>query len=255
MTDSQDDAHGTGGDRADGADPAGATGGAGGAGSRAAPAQRLLDAALPHVAFDGWSDRTLTAAAADAGIDPSLARVLYPRGGIDLALAFHDRGDAAMEARLRATDLSAMRFRDRVAAAVRYRLEATPDREAVRRGTTLFALPQNAGIGAKALWSTADRIWTALGDTSDDVNWYTKRATLSAVYGSVVLYWLGDETPGHAATWDFLDRRIDDVMQIEKVKADIRGNRVAQGLLSVPNALLSRIRAPQAARRPGTWRG
>jgi ubiquinone biosynthesis protein COQ9 len=54
----------------------------------------------------------------------------------------------------------------------------------------------HAADGAKAIWGTADRIWTALGDTSDDLNWYTKRATLSAVYGSTVLYWLGDDSPG-----------------------------------------------------------
>ena len=66
----------------------------------------------------------------------------------------------------------------------------------VRRGTTLFALPHHAAEGAKLIWGTADAIWTALGDTSDDVNWYTKRATLSAVYGSVVLFWLGETEAG-----------------------------------------------------------
>jgi ubiquinone biosynthesis protein COQ9 len=33
-----------------------------------------------------------------------------------------------------------------------------------------------------------------------------------------VLFWLGDDSPGHQATWEFLDRRIEDVMQIEKLK-------------------------------------
>ncbi len=185
--------------------------------------EALLDAALSHVPFDGWSDATLRAAAADAGVAPALARSLYPRGGVDLALAYHARGDRAMVRRLAETDLAALRFRDRVALAVRLRLEDA-DRELVRRGSTLFALPQHAADGARAVWGTADAIWTALGDTSEDVNWYTKRASLSAVYGATVLYWLGDDSPDHQATRDFLDRRIEGIMQFEKAKAAIAAN-------------------------------
>lgn len=208
-------------------------------------AEAILDAALDHVPFDGWSDATLRAASRDAGVDPALARALYPRGGVDLALAFHRRGDARMVERLAATDMSAMRFRDRIAAAVRYRLEAVEDRELVRRGSALFALPQHAAEGARAIWGTADLIWRSLGDSSDDINWYTKRATLSGVYGSVVLYWLGDSSDGHQATWDFLDRRIEDVMRFEKVKARVRDNPVLSRVLAGPMRLLDHIHAPK----------
>ncbi|TNF22827.1 MAG: COQ9 family protein [Rhodobacteraceae bacterium] len=209
------------------------------------PKAQLLDAALAHVAFDGWSDATFRAAVSESGVNETVARALCPRGAVDLALAFHKRGDAAMVKRLQAADLGGMRFRDRIAFAVRARLEAVEDKEAVRRGTTLFSLPHHAADGARAIWDTCDAIWSTLGDTSDDVNWYTKRATLSAVYGATVLYWLGDETPGSQATWDFLDRRIDNVMQIEKAKAQVRENPVLSKLMAGPNALLSQIRAPR----------
>lgn len=186
----------------------------------------VLDAALAHVAFDGWSETTLRAASADAGVAPGLSRALFPRGAVDLALAYHQRGDAEMVERAGMADLPA-RMTDKVATLIRYRLEAA-DREAVRRGSTLFALPQHAGDGARAIWGTADAIWTALGDTSDDVNWYTKRATLSAVYGATVLYWLGDDSPDHHATWEFLDRRLEGVMRFEKAKARFAGNPLAK---------------------------
>ncbi|THH36823.1 COQ9 family protein [Aliishimia ponticola] len=217
---------------------------------------RLLDAALSNVPFDGWSEDTFKAAVADTEIAPDVARNVCPRGAVDLALAFHARGDAAMLARLDAEDLSDLRFRDKIAAAVRYRLEAVTDKEAVRRGTILFSLPMHAATGAKAIWGTADKIWTALGDTSDDVNWYTKRATLSGVYGSTVLFWLGDDSADHAATWDFLDRRIDNVMQIEKAKATVRENKLLSGLMAGPNWLLGHVRAPMRVPDvdlPGQW--
>ena len=139
---------------------------------------RVLEAATLHVPFDGWSQTTLRAAIADSGVAPGLGHALFPRGGIDLAVAYHKAGDALMLDRLAAMDLTALRYRDRVATAIRTRLELVEDRELVRRGGTLFALPQHAGEGAKLIWGTSDAIWTALGDTSRDFNWYSKRATL-----------------------------------------------------------------------------
>ena len=220
------------------------------------PKEQLLDAALMHVPFDGWSQATFDAAIADSGVEQTVAHSICPRGAVDLALAYHAQGDALMLAKLAEADLDAMKYRDRVAAAVRFRLEAVDDKEAVRRGTTLFALPMYAADGAKAIWGTADAIWTALGDTSEDVNWYTKRATLSGVYSSTVLYWLGDTSDGHEGTWAFLDRRIDDVMQIEKIKAQVNGNPLLSKLMAGPNWLLSHVKAPQrmpAADLPGRW--
>jgi ubiquinone biosynthesis protein COQ9 len=218
----------------------------------------LLDAALMHVAFDGWTEATFAAAIADTGVDPVVAKAVCPRGALDLAVAYHKRGDAAMVERLRSENLSDMRFRDRIAAAVRFRLEACEDKEAVRRGSTLFALPNHAPEGARLIWETCDVIWETLGDTSEDVNWYTKRATLSAVYSSTVLFWLGDDSLGHRATWEFLDRRIDNVMQFEKFKSQVNSHPVLKRLLAGPNWVLGHVRAPvrgSKANLPGSWGG
>ena len=197
---------------------------------------RLLDAVLPHVAFDGWSEVSFRAGMAESGVAAGLARALFPRGAVDLALAWHRRGDALMAAALAGRDLCALRYRERVTLAVRTRLEVISDSEAVRRGSALFALPQHAADGAKAVWGTADAIWVSLGDTSTDINWYTKRATLAAVYAATVLYWLGDDTEDHAETWAFLDRRIENVMAIEKVKSRLRNNPLARAMADGPLA-------------------
>ncbi|MCI2399772.1 COQ9 family protein [Aliiroseovarius subalbicans] len=217
-------------------------------------AKRLLNAVLTHVPFDGWTQAAMDAGAGDCGLSPDQARALYPRGPVDLALAFHRRGDAEMVEKLHAANLDDMRFRDRIAAGVRFRLEGA-DKELVRRGMTLFALPQNVGDGTGALWGTCGAIWEALGDTSDDVNWYTKRATLSGVYSSTLLYWLGDDSEGHAATWSFLDRRINDVMTFEKVKAKARDSKLVQAFMAGPGKILDGIKAPGAPREnyPGHW--
>lgn len=211
----------------------------------------VIDAALPHVAFDGWTDRTLAHAVQDAGVDPGLGRLAFPRGGVDLALAYHRARDADLAADLAAADLAGLRFRDRIAHAIVRRLELVAgEREAVRRGAALFALPTHAADGARAIWHTADTIWTALGDTSRDFSWYSKRTTLSAVYSSALLYWLGDDSPGISATRAFVARRIADVMRFEEVKSKIRANPVAAAMLKAPEALLDRVRAPTDTARP-----
>ena len=221
---------------------------------------RMLAAAAMHVPFDGWSDTTFKAAMQDADVAPGLARAAFPRGAVDLALAYHEAGDKAMVARLEETDQAELRYSERVALAVRTRLEVIEDKEMVRRGMTLFSLPQYAGDGAQALWRTADLIWATLGDTSNDVNWYTKRATLSGVYGATVLYWLGDESEGHLNTWAFLDRRIEDVMRIEKLKAKARENRLLGGLVKGPEAMMNAFLDKMSPRArpddmPGRWSG
>ncbi|MBC7479528.1 MAG: COQ9 family protein [Pseudorhodobacter sp.] len=204
---------------------------------------RLVQAALPHVPFDGWSTAALTAAADDSQTPPALARALFPRGGLDLALAYHRAGDQQLRDALAAMDLKSLRFRDRITSAVRLRLQSA-DRECLRRSTALFALPQHLAEGSRAVWATADTIWTALGDTSTDLNWYTKRASLSAVYGTTLLYWLGDDTPAQQATWAFLDRRIENVMSFEKTKASFRENPLGKALLAGPLKVLERVHAP-----------
>lgn len=211
--------------------------------------ERILAAATPHIPFDGWSQEAIDAAAAAAGIDKHVAKLAFPRGGVDLALFQHREGDRALAAELAGLAASGalrdMRVRERVALAVRRRLEiAEPQREAVRRAAALFALPIHAADGARAIWETADVIWTALGDSSEDLNWYTKRAILSGVISASVLYWLNDESAGREASWAFVDRRIDDVMRFEKMKATLNANPLGRLAMAGPNWLASRIRKP-----------
>ena len=217
---------------------------------------KLLAAILPHVAFDGWSDTAFNAACNASNVEIDFARLICPAGSLDLAVLFHRNGDTDMQKALKHTNMSQMRFREKVSLSVRLRLETIEDKEAVRRGITLFALPHNASLGTRLIWETADCIWIALDDTSRDINWYTKRATLSAVYSSTILYWLGDDSLGHERTWDFLDRRIENVMAIEKFKSKIQNNQVLNKLMIGPNWVMGQIKAPVRKRpdnMPGYW--
>lgn len=209
-------------------------------------ADALLEAALIHVPFDGMNDRALMAGARDLGLSEAMARVHFPQGGAGLAAAYHRRADVQLRDWLAATPPEG-RFRDRVTAAVWHRLGLV-DPDLVRAGAAILALPQHAALAARLVWETADIIWTGLGDRSEDANWYSKRATLSAVIAATVLFWLGDESEGQAETRAFLDRRIDGVMRFEGVKA-----RLARlpGASMLGRAAFGWIRAPHARDLPG----
>ncbi|PCI63351.1 MAG: COQ9 family protein [Kordiimonadales bacterium] len=183
----------------------------------------LLQAMLPHVAFDGWTSAALTLAAEDFGISDAMAELAFPRGAIEVLEAYLDTGDSALAAALEAKDLPSMKIKHRITVAVRTKLELeTEHREVTQRTLAALALPQHLVLGSKTLWRTADTMWRAAGDTSTDHNYYTKRMTLSAVYSAVAVYWLGDESDDYEDTWAFLDRRIEDVMKIETAKYQMR---------------------------------
>ena len=199
---------------------------------------RLVAAMIPHVAFDGWSAASVAAGAADAGIDPDVANLVFPGGAIDMAVAYTDLANARLTAAL--AGAPPMKVRDRITRAVRVRLEqAESERETVRRTIPVLAL--HPAISARTTWATADTIWRACGDTATDFNHYTKRATLGAVYAATLLYWLGDESDGRADTWAFLDRRIAGIMAFEKTKV-----RITEATGRLPNVaqLLGRLRYP-----------
>ncbi len=199
---------------------------------------RLIAAMIPHVAFDGWSRASVAAGAADAGIDPDVAGLVFPKGAVEMAVAYTALANARMAAALAVAP--PMKIRDRVTRAVRVRLEqAEGEREAVRR--TIMVLAMNPATSARTTWTTADAIWRACGDTATDFNHYTKRLTLGSVYAATLLYWLADESSGRAETWDFLDRRIAGIMGIEKAKARVRA---ATANLPDVAQLLGRLRYP-----------
>lgn len=179
-----------------------------------------------NAAFDGWSVAALESSAAELGLDPDVAVLAFKRDAMAMVDGWIESVDLELARRLPVDKLNAMKIRDRITALLATRLEImNPDREALRRAMAIMAMPQNLVRAAKIGWRSADRMWRLAGDTASDFNHYTKRATLSAVYGSTLSVFVNDESDDFADTRAFLDRRIDNVMQFEKVKAQARARK------------------------------
>ena len=183
----------------------------------------ILKAALAHVPFEGWSNRLLTLAAQDLSIDTGLAQLAFPNGATEMIEMLSEQQNQKMVDPCTQEKLHALKIREKITLLVRSRIEAEQDiRESTRAAVTYLALPINSAAGLKILYKTVDLMWKTIHDPSTDFNYYTKRMTLSAVYSSALLYWLNDESENYTATWDFLDRRITNVMQFEKAKAKLK---------------------------------
>lgn len=205
----------------------------------------LVARALPaEAAFDGWNEAAVAAAAARAGVPAERLPLLFPGGAAEMVDWWTRSADADMAADVAAHGIDGLKIRARIRLAIWSRLErAAPHREAVRRALAVLARPANTVLAARILWRTTDAMWRAAGDRSVDVSHYTRRMTLGGVYSSTLLVWLNDQSEGFADTAAFLDRRLADVMRIEKAKASLReANRRRPKLVR----FLGRLRYPAA---------
>lgn len=195
-----------------------------------------------HAGFDGWTSEAVASAAMEMGVDADIAKLAFGSSAMDMIEAWIDSVDAEMARRLPAEKLAKMKIRERITKLIETRLEiAAPDREGQRRAQSIMARPKNLPRSARVGWNSADTMWRLAGDTAADFNHYTKRMTLSAVYSSTLMVFMQDESEGYADTRAFLARRIENVMQFEKVKAQAKNRRENLPSLS---RFIGRLRYP-----------
>jgi ubiquinone biosynthesis protein COQ9 len=195
---------------------------------------RTLDelrlALAPEIAraavFDGWTDAALCQAAALGGVDIAVARLAFAGGPMDMICAWIECTDAKMKAHFADGHLSGLKIRDRIRTLLLFRLDALAGmEEALRRALAIQAMPQNLARTLKTGWHSADLMWRLAGDTATDYNHYTKRALLCGIYSATLAVFVDDQSEGKEETRAFLDRRIENVMQFEKTKAQLFRNR------------------------------
>ena len=206
----------------------------------AAVRRQLALAIGENAAFDGWTAAAVESAALSEGIEPSIAKLAAPGDAVGLIDLYGQGVDLALEQALPPEQLAMMKVRERIRTLLWQRLRIQePAKEAIRRALAILAMPQNLPAVARLSWRSADIMWRLAGDTATDYNHYSKRAILSAVYGSTLLAWLQDDSEGAADTAAFLDRRIDEVMRFEKWKGGLQSRE-----LPSVTRFLGRLRYP-----------
>lgn len=171
-----------------------------------------LHAAARRANTEGWTAAALRGALEDCGEPPDMLPSAFPRGVPGAIEAWCRLADDEMAAAAAAEDLSGLRTPARIRRVIELRLRALePDREAVRAAAGHLALPWNLPLALRCTARTASAIWHAAGDRSADFSWYTRRATVGAVYAATIAFWMRPSTPEMDEVLAFLDRRLQDL--------------------------------------------
>lgn len=185
---------------------------------------KILQAALKDVPFEGWTWTVMEKAAVTSGYSDNMAMAVFPDKMDAVLKYFSEWVDRQMIDALTDCDLEQLKIRERIQLAVEKRLEVLiQHKEAARAATVYWLVPTRKLQAGKQVWKTADCIWNWAGDQAEDYNHYTKRVLLSGVITATVMAWLNDETEDFGQTREFLSRRIDNVLKIAGSAGKILG--------------------------------
>ncbi|CAN8104976.1 unnamed protein product [Discula destructiva] len=176
----------------------------------------ILTAAYAHVPGRGFSHEALTIGARDAGYLDISTNVL-PNGVFSL-VQWHmvaQREALANGVQEMFGGDRTMGVGEKVEALMWKRLMGNT-RLIGRWQEALAIMAQTSHVpeSIKELAKLSDEIWYLAGDTAVDPSWYTKRASLSAVYASTELFMTTDRSRDFVNTKDFLRRRLHEVQGV-----------------------------------------
>ncbi len=180
---------------------------------------KILNLVLENVPFEGWNDSTFFAAVEKLGFSEEIENI-FPFRIKDLENFYFELADEDLKSKLENTNFEESSIRDIVKIALMFRFKYYDQHKESLRiiagRNMLRGLPIN---NISKIYNLTNIIWYSAGDKSVDYNYYTKRLLLAGVYISSFLFWL-DESDEEKLS-EFIDRRISNVMQIQKIKSKL----------------------------------
>ncbi|KAM9375751.1 ubiquinone biosynthesis protein COQ9, mitochondrial isoform 2-T2 [Pholidichthys leucotaenia] len=201
---------------------------------------RILNAALEFVPLHGWSMEAIAAGAESLGLS-SASTGMFSNGAGDLVLHFITQCNsqlteilAEQHNQVQLGQAEKKKTSDFIRDAIETRLQMyIPYIETWPQAMSILLLPHNIPDSLKHLSTMVDDIWYYAGDRSTDMNWYTKRAALTGIYNTTELVMVQDSSPDFQDTWNFLDNRIQDIVNMATTAKQVQstGEAVVQGLM------------------------
>lgn len=202
----------------------------------------ILEASLKYVKTHGWSPEAIAHGA--ESIDyPGVIHGMFPNGGIELIHYFYTKCNRELIEQLQkelsvtidenGKPIEKPSPRDFAIRAIRLRLEMIiPYKDSWPQAIAMMTLPQNVPTSLAQLLTLVDDICYCAGDRSVDIGWYTRRIGIASIYKVVELYLLQDKSPEHKQSWEFLERRMDEGIQIQEffLNSDQKTQTMARAL-------------------------
>ncbi|KAI8064253.1 COQ9-domain-containing protein [Gilbertella persicaria] len=183
------------------------------------PRVELLEATLPFVKQYGWTMESMMRGARSLGY-PSVAHGIFSGGEaglIDVHLAVQRETFVDMiKEKEEKGELEGLMMNEKIKLLTCMRLELNkPYIRQWPEALAIMAHPAHVPMSLKHLGDIVDDIWYYAGDRSPDFHWYTKRASLAAVYSATDIFMTQDLSPNYIETERFLSRKLDQVDSIE----------------------------------------
>ncbi|XP_029009603.1 ubiquinone biosynthesis protein COQ9, mitochondrial [Betta splendens] len=201
---------------------------------------RILTSALEFVPLHGWTMEAIAAGAEKLGLSTA-STGMFDNGAGDLVLHFIAHCNsrlteilAEQHKQVQLGQAEPQKTADFLRVAIETRLRMyIPYIDTWPKAMSLLLLPHNIPDSLKHLSTLVDDIWYYAGDRSTDMNWYTKRAALMGIYNTTELVILQDSSPDFQDTWNFLDNRIQDVVNMASTAKQVQSTSeaVVQGLM------------------------
>ncbi|XP_078063752.1 ubiquinone biosynthesis protein COQ9, mitochondrial, partial [Mustelus asterias] len=202
--------------------------------------QQLLSVALEFVPSFGWSLEAIAEGAKVLNLSPAVTG-MFSHGPGDLVLYFVHQCNKQLSEQLAEqhqkvqTGQQQAKKTDRlVKDAVEARLRMViPYIDTWPKAMSILLLPQNITESLRSLTNMVDEVWYYAGDRSTDSKWYTKRAILAGIYNSAELVLLQDSSPDYEDTWNFLQNRVIDAVNMADSVKQVRstGKALFQGVV------------------------
>ena len=188
----------------------------------------ILSKSLPLISNTGFTPETLHLGAKEAGyLDASLN--LFPSGAFSLVhyYLYTQRQSLQNNTDIINPPLTEGKKPPGVGAKVKSLtlarlLSNEPVIHKLPEALALMSLAGNIPSSLRELSALSDEIWFLAGDTSVDSSWYTKRASLAAIYGATEVFMTRDSSEGFRETKEFLDRRFEDSRVLGEAARDVR---------------------------------
>ncbi|KAG5297225.1 ubiquinone biosynthesis protein COQ9 [Histoplasma ohiense] len=192
----------------------------------------ILSAAVNHIPEFGFTTRSLTLGARDAGyLDVSLQ--LFPDGGEMNLITYWLRSRRGMLRQKtksgelfgmsEAGEIGGLSVEEKVLILILERLKMNEEIiEHWQDALATMSLPFNLAPSISELSALSSDILYLANDHSVDSSWYTKRLSVATVYASADVFMTEDTSSGFSATKEFVERQLSDVNFVTRTLSDAK---------------------------------
>lgn len=188
--------------------------------------EKITQKFIELLSFEGWNQQTLEKAGIECGFDRNYIQILYPGKIDEFSQEFISERNrqAIFKAKLEGFDnlKTTQKAQELIFQRIKQYHYTLHTVEAVRKFASYCMNPGNIFASFRSIYQFSSDSWYEMGDKSTDFSFYTKRISFSSIYIKSFLYSLSDKSDNLQETKKFIQKSIDALMKINKLKQTIK---------------------------------